>query len=638
MKSKDILLFLILLVSATGCNFSLAADVTPPPGYQSPVPQQTTPVASAVYPPLPPDPASGAAIYAEKCAPCHGVTGLGDGESASQLPNPVPALGAPEEARQANPRDWYNAVTNGNLESFMPPFNSLSERQRWDVVAYALTMSTNPDNLAQSAVIYQAECAECHGETGKGDGPQAATLGDSVPDFADLAFLASRSNQDLFNAISAGIGTSMPAYDQQLNDAERWGLTEYVRSLALSNASGEQAALPTQAESQAATGQPTETVVANTTTTDGRGTIQGQIINASGGAVPADLEVALHAFEEMTLVYSDTAKTRSDGTYQFDDIDMSEGRIFFTTTEFQDMIYGSDRGESVAGDTVIDLPIEVYESTTDPSDVLIDRVHIFPEYAGENLLRITELILASNTGKKTLIPPGPDQGVLEFDLPDGATNLQFSEDVNPQRFASTGSGFVDLMPFVPGTRTYELMYSYDLPYDGKYEYKQEMTLPVKAVLVAIPEDGIKIKSTLLEDAGTVEGQGGNFHVYNGREIVPGASLEMTISGKPSGGSTVSEGSQTGIIIGIAAFGLALVVAGLWLYSKMKSQVISEKLQHTEEPNGISSESAEDLMDAILALDDLYKEGKLTEEAYLDRRNELKTRLKELLDREQGQSG
>jgi hypothetical protein len=32
------------------------------------------------------------------------------------------------------------------------------------------------------------------------------------------------------------------------------------------------------------------------------------------------------------------------------------------------------------------------------------------------------------------------------------------------------------------------------------------------------------------------------------------------------------------------------------------------------------------MDAILALDDLYQEGKLPEEAYLQRRSELKARL------------
>jgi hypothetical protein len=36
------------------------------------------------------------------------------------------------------------------------------------------------------------------------------------------------------------------------------------------------------------------------------------------------------------------------------------------------------------------------------------------------------------------------------------------------------------------------------------------------------------------------------------------------------------------------------------------------------------------MDAILALDDLYQAGKLPEEAYRQRRAELKARLKEIV--------
>ena len=72
-----------------------------------------------------------------------------------------------------------------------------------------------------------------------------------------------------------------------------------------------------------------------------------------------------------------------------------------------------------------------------------------------------------------------------------------------------------------------------------------------------------------------------------------------------------------------------------MFSKKRAQEPAEDdVEIPAEPNGKSSESSDAVMDAILALDDLYKEGKLPEEAYLERRNELKTRLKELLDREQ----
>ncbi|MGW8251213.1 MAG: c-type cytochrome, partial [Anaerolineales bacterium] len=130
---------LLLTITLAGCSFSLAEDITPPPGaVQAPVSQtEPPPVNGPLYPLVPPNSENGAAIYAEKCAPCHGQTGLGDGPRSAQLPNPVTAIGSAEVARQATPARWYTQVTQGNLERFMPPFSSLSDRERWDVVAYA---------------------------------------------------------------------------------------------------------------------------------------------------------------------------------------------------------------------------------------------------------------------------------------------------------------------------------------------------------------------------------------------------------------------------------------------------------------------------------------------------------------------
>ena len=100
----------------TACSFSLAEDITPPPGAQQPVVQASTQEAPTgpLYPLVPPDPAAGAANFAEKCAPCHGDTGLGDGPSASELPVPV-APSAPQPWRAAphrrNGTPWSPRVT-----------------------------------------------------------------------------------------------------------------------------------------------------------------------------------------------------------------------------------------------------------------------------------------------------------------------------------------------------------------------------------------------------------------------------------------------------------------------------------------------------------------------------------------------
>ena len=190
------LLYLFAIISTsilfTACSFSLAADITPPPGSEQTAPPRPQPVevSGPLYPLVPPDPRNGGPIFLEKCAPCHGQNGNGDGPQASQLPNPVAALASPEVARASTPENWYTQVTQGNLERFMPPFSSLSDRQRWDVVAYSYSLSTSDSEVALGEELYRANCARCHGEEGRGDGPEAADLPVAATDFTDQAVMA----------------------------------------------------------------------------------------------------------------------------------------------------------------------------------------------------------------------------------------------------------------------------------------------------------------------------------------------------------------------------------------------------------------------------------------------------------------
>ncbi len=258
LRRGSLLIFLAAALSA--CSFSLAADVTPPPGaVQAPAQiTQAAPVSGPLYPLVPPHLQSGQAIYAEKCAPCHGASGMGDGPRASQLPNPVPALGSLDVGRQAIPAQWYTMVTQGNLERFMPPFASLTNGERWDVVTYALSLSSNPELIQQGKDLYLENCAGCHGEAAKGDGPQAAGLPAAPKDLTDLELMAGKSSANLHDAISQGVPPSMPAFGGQLSDDEIWALTAYLRNLTFGGSQGEQAAVGTPLPATAVTGTGTE--------------------------------------------------------------------------------------------------------------------------------------------------------------------------------------------------------------------------------------------------------------------------------------------------------------------------------------------------------------------------------------------
>ena len=111
----------LLTMSLVLAGCTLAGDITPPPSLATAQAAQpldvlpATPSASTqLAPPTAlPNAQAGAALYAERCAPCHGVTGGGDGAQAANLPNPPTALGDPQIARQAGQQFIDDARATG---------------------------------------------------------------------------------------------------------------------------------------------------------------------------------------------------------------------------------------------------------------------------------------------------------------------------------------------------------------------------------------------------------------------------------------------------------------------------------------------------------------------------------------------
>jgi high-affinity iron transporter len=88
--------------------------------------------------------------------------------------------------------------------------------------------------LADGAKIYNDNCAQCHGESGKGDGPARETMNPKNPqpaDFTDVDRMAGLSPFKVFNTATYGIeGTAMASF-AALTEEQRWQVSFYVFSL-----------------------------------------------------------------------------------------------------------------------------------------------------------------------------------------------------------------------------------------------------------------------------------------------------------------------------------------------------------------------------------------------------------------------
>lgn len=629
------LLSLSLLLSA--CSISLADDLLPPPGANV---EQFGPVQTEAegphYPLVPPDPANGATIYAEKCAPCHGVTGRGDGPQANQLPQPPTPLALPEVARQSTPAGWYAIITQGDMENYMPPFNSLSERQRWDVVAYLYTLSASPETIELGQELYQANCAECHGLAGRGDGPQAAGSDVAPTRLSSQAFMASISASELYQVITAGMPPAMPAYAEQLADEERWALTDYLRSLSFTTTRATAGSAET-AGGAAAEGSRGTIDPAVEVPEPGLGTITVQVVPGSGGEIPADMEVTLHGFDNMQEAYKASATATAKGAFVFEEVEMPPGRAFIASVEYGQATYGSELFRADAGVNQANLTIPVYESTTDTSVLSVDRLHIFFDYEEPDTLKVVQLYIISNPSGRTVVAPAEGDPVLTFDLPAGATNLQFENGFLGGRFVETARGFGDTAAVLPGAGEYQLVFAYDMPYQRRLDLVQPVNLPVNAVVILIPDDNIKVRGNQIQDEGLHDVQSRSYRMYSSDSLAAGTDLTMTISGRPgAAGLGLVASSTAGLVVGLAALGLSLVAAGVWLYTRKggesQAEVLSgdDELQTEADLVETTPEDPDALIEAILALDDLHQSGELPREVYQQRRAELKARLSEAM--------
>jgi mono/diheme cytochrome c family protein len=107
------------------------------------------------------------------------------------------------------------------------------QKKEWRVPEDAKNLK-NPlqpseSNFTAAKLLYRDKCSDCHGDTGKGDGPQA-TMHDIAPaNLTDANRMSRITDGEIFYQISEG-REPMPAFKKRLTPDQRWQLVLFVRS------------------------------------------------------------------------------------------------------------------------------------------------------------------------------------------------------------------------------------------------------------------------------------------------------------------------------------------------------------------------------------------------------------------------
>jgi mono/diheme cytochrome c family protein len=83
--------------------------------------------------------------------------------------------------------------------------------------------------LASAKKIYLDKCANCHGDSGKGDGRDAARYDPQPADFTNAKRMSGVTDGELFYKISGG-KKPMPVFKTKLSEYDRWQLVLLIRS------------------------------------------------------------------------------------------------------------------------------------------------------------------------------------------------------------------------------------------------------------------------------------------------------------------------------------------------------------------------------------------------------------------------
>lgn len=364
----------------------------------------------------------------------------------------------------------------------------------------------------------------------------------------------------------------------------------------------------------------------------GTGIIKVEVTNRSGGDLPTGSDVILYGYEGHQVAFEKSKPLPQEGIVTFEDVPLVLGRVYVAATEHQGVRYGSTFAEISADTQEASIEIAIFDTISDLSVLAIEQWHFFVEFESGST-KVIALMLLSNTSDQTVAGKSEGEPAFAVQLPSNALNLQVQESVQ-LRYAQTERGF-SVAHVRPADEPYEVTFGFQLPTEGdRLDFEMPVPLKTESTIVFIPDGAAQLESDHFERMESRDFQGTTYSIYSSEALRTGDTLTFSlvdiaeVESRPL--PTERDNARpTELLIGLVVLGITLIAAGIFFWRRTRQE-------DTEPPGKAARQGnhAEDLMDAIIALDELYKVGELSEEEYGQRRAKLKERLRKAVENEE----
>jgi cytochrome c oxidase cbb3-type subunit 3 len=168
-------------------------------------------------------------VFAENCAPCHGVGG-GGAKGYPNLNDDDWLWGGKLDDIMLTIRHGIRAADDKTRQGSMPAFGRdgmLKPSEISAVADYVRALAKLPApnaSIALGGKLFAENCAVCHGDDGKGK----RDLGS--PDLTDAIWLFGSDKPAIVEGITNGRGSVMPAWGSRLDETTIKALAVYVHS------------------------------------------------------------------------------------------------------------------------------------------------------------------------------------------------------------------------------------------------------------------------------------------------------------------------------------------------------------------------------------------------------------------------